>query len=155
MNFLGLFVAGITLSLLIGTILLSVAIFIFVKHLIRYKTHPTYLCFNRDLFSSYFLSRVKERFYLGSLASIDIVPIQERKENVGQYDNGNKAVMTRDITLESIERYLERNTSDESNTTTEEEQELLPLSSLPASKDKPHICKHDTESRNNNAVGKE
>ena len=35
MNFLGLFVAGITLSLLIGTILLSVAIFIFVKHLIR------------------------------------------------------------------------------------------------------------------------
>ena len=98
---------------------------------------------------------MKERFYLGSLASIDIVPIQERKENVGQYDNGNKAAMTRDIPSESIERYLERNTSDDSNTTTEEEQELLPLSSLqklPASKDKPHICKHDTEIKNNNAV---
>ena len=101
---------------------------------------------------------MKERFYLGSLASIDIVPIQERKENVGQYDNGNNAAMTRDVHSESIERYLERNTSDESNTTTEEEQELLPLSSLttlPASKDKPHICKHDIESKNNNAVGKQ
>ena len=99
---------------------------------------------------------MKERFYLGSLASIDIVPIQERKENVGQYDDGDKAAMTKGITSDSIERYLERNTSDD--TITEEEQELLSLSSLPtlpASEDKPHICKHDIESKNNNAVGKQ
>ena len=98
---------------------------------------------DRRLFDTF--SRVKERFYLGPFADIDVVPIQERKENenVGEHDNSAS------IPSKCIEIYFDRNTSDESNTTTEEEQELLPFSSSNASQDKPHIYKHDSVSNNN------